>query len=151
MKIVKILFLSVAVLLVAACQSDPLKDDPAKLAKRVELHYKIGLDSINKGNLPKAFDELLMANKLAPDNADVLAALGYAWRLRGELKKAERYYLRAIRHDPTPAIYTNFGSLLLDLGKPKKAEKMALRALENPRYPRPDIASIILGDALLAQ
>lgn len=135
--------------LLGACHtaSNPPQDNE----KLAEIHYRIGIDALQKGLLPKAFDELLLANRLSPKRADILDALGYAWRLRGDLKKAENYYKEALRHDPPPATLNNYGSLLLQLRRPKEAERYFRKALDDPRYRRPDLAYINLGDALLMQ
>lgn len=124
---------------------------PELQAKRVDIHYQLGIDALNRRNMPKAFDELLHATKIAPDRSDVLAALGYAWQLRGNLDKANDYYQQAIKHEPSSATYNNYGGLLMQMHKPKLAEQYFRKALDNPRYPNPDIAYINLGDALLLQ
>lgn len=124
---------------------------PELQAKRVDIHYQLGIDALDKENMPKAFAELMHAMNIDPDRSDVLAALGYAWQLRGDLDKANTYYLRAIKNDPSSATYNNFGGLLLQMNKPKLAEGYFRKALDNPRYPHPDIAYINLGDALLQQ
>jgi len=135
----------------AACQSMGPSVNPEIQAKRVNLHYQLGVDALRKGNLPKAFDELLHAKRMAPNRSDVLDALGYAWQLRGDLKKANVYYEQAIKNGPSAATYNNYGGLLLAMGKLNEAEKYFRKALDDPRYRHPDIAYINLGDALLLQ
>ena len=126
-------------------------ENPAQVAKRAEIHFQLGVDAINRGNLPKAFDELLTAEKLDPKRADIQAMLGYAWMLRGDMDKAETWFKRAVRHHPDSSIWTNYGVLMLRMKKPKRAEEYFRKALDDPRYPHPDIAYIDLGDALLMQ
>jgi len=133
-----------------AC-STTIAVSPELQAKRVNIHYQLGIDALNKGNMPKAFEELLRAESMDPDRSDVLDALGYAWQLRGNLDKANAYYRRALKHDPSPATYNNYGGLMLRMNKPNAAEKYFRKALDNPRYRNPDIAYINLGDALLLQ
>jgi len=137
-------------MLLPAC-STTIPVSPELQAKRIKVHYQLGIDALSKGNMPKAFEELLRAESMDPDRSDVLAALGYAWQLRGNLDKANAYYRRAIKHDPSPATYNNYGGLMLRMDKPKVAEKYFRKALDNPRYHHPDIAYINLGDALLLQ
>jgi len=138
------------VIALSAC-STTAQVSPELQTKRVDIHYQLGIDALNKRNMPKAFQELLLATKIDPDRSDVLAALGYAWQLRGNLDKADNYYLEAIKHNPSSATYNNFGGLLMQMNKPKLAEKYFRKALDNPRYPNPDIAYINLGDALLLE
>ncbi len=119
--------------------------------RRVDIHYQLGVDALSKKNLPKAFDELLLAKSMAPDRSDVLDALAYAWQLRGNLSKANGYYQQSLKHHPSSATYNNYGGLMLQMNKPKVAEKYFRKALNDPRYRHPDIAYINLGDALLLQ
>ncbi len=137
--------------LLSACSGKhtPPKEDAT--AKQVESHFRLGLDALEKNNLPKAFDELLHAEQLDPKRADVIDALAYAWRLRGDLEKSHAYYRRALAIDPAARTWNNYGSLLLSMQKPKEAEDAFRKALEDPRYNRPDFAYINLGDALLMQ
>ncbi|MDT8377111.1 MAG: hypothetical protein RQ867_10315 [Mariprofundaceae bacterium] len=140
----------VAALLLAGCQSSatkPLSEEDQ--IKRVKLHYQIGLDALHKNQLPKAFDELMKAEAIDPHDVEVLSALGYAWRLRGNFKKSESYYLRAIRSGATSSIYTNYGSLLLEMKRYADAKVQLDKALEDPRYRNQFVAYINLGDALL--
>jgi len=144
------ILLSITVVL-SACSTMTPSASPELQAKRVDIHYKLGIDALNKGNLPKAFEELLRAESMNPNRSDVLGALGYAWQLRGNLDNANAYYRRAIKHDPSPATYNNYGGLMLRMNKPKDAEKYFRKALDDPRYRHPDIAYINLGDSLLFQ
>lgn len=135
--------------LLAACQS------PAQVKQQdigAKLHYEIGIDALRKGDMPRAFSELMKSDKMRPDQPDVLDALGVAWRMRGDLKKADSYYRRMIRQSNlSPRNYTNYASLLLQMQHYKQAEAMARKALQDPRYPNQDLAMINLGDALLGQ
>jgi len=143
--------LAVLVLTLSACSSNLTHPNSNKLEKQIESHYRLGLDALNKNNLPKAFDELLHAEQLDPMRADVLDALGYAWQLRGDLKKSQAYYERAMSNHPSSRTYNNYGTLLLAMNKPKQAEIKFRQALNDPRYNHPDFAYINLGDALLMQ
>lgn len=143
--------LTVFALSLSACAGKQAKPVDESTAKQVEAHYRLGLDALEKNNLPKAFDELLHAEQLNPNRVDVLDALGNAWLRRGDLEKSHAYYTRAIAIHPSPRIYNNFGILLLTMQKPKEAEKAFKKALDDPRYSRPDFAYINLGDALLMQ
>lgn len=146
-------FMLASTMLLTACASNKATTPPVETSrsKQVESHYRLGLDALQKDNLPKAFDELLLAEKLDPKRADVLDALGYAWRLRGDLQKSYDYYNRSLAIAPEARTWNNYGTLLLTMHKPKEAEAAFRKALEDPRYPHPDFAYINLGDALLMQ
>lgn len=120
--------------------------------KKARIHYELGIDALNKGVLPKAFDELMQSDADLPNQPEVQDALAYAWRLRGDLKKSEKLYRKSLRLDPdAPSTHNNYASLLLQMKRYKDAESEARKALSDPRYPNQHLAYLNLGDALLAQ
>lgn len=135
---------------VSACATTTQKEDDQQ-EKLAKLHYQIGIDALNKGMLPKAFDELMRSNKIHPNQAEVLDALAYAWLLRGNLKKSESLYRESLRSKEQASTQNNYANLLNKLERYAEAETMAQKALEDPRYRNQDIAFINLGDALLGQ
>ncbi len=142
-----------SILLVSCATSTPHKELGAdQQAKLAHLHYQLGIDALGKeGMLPKAFDELMESDTIQPKQAHVMDALAYAWLLRGDLKKAEFYYIKALQYGARASIYNNYASLLNRLEHHTKAEKNARKALDDPRYPNQDLAFINLGNALLGQ
>jgi len=139
-----------------ACQSLTPPHVQETYDGRAESHYRLGVHALqmhsHKNNLlPKAFKELLIAEKYAPKRADILDALGYAWSLYGNLDKAEKYYVRALKLSSDASIHNNYGGLLLKQGHPIEAEKHFRKALEDPRYEKAFLTYINLGDALLEQ
>lgn len=137
-------------LALCACATSTQKEVRQK-EELAKLHYQIGIDALHKGNLPKAFDELMTSNAAHPNQAEVLDALAYAWLLRGDLKKSESHYRKSLRIKARASTQNNYANLLNKMKRYKKAESMARKALEDPRYPRQDLAFINLGDALLGQ
>ncbi len=136
----------------SACTTATGVNDSDKQARLANIHYRLGIDALGKqGMLPKAFHELIESNELRPDQPEVLDALAYAWLLRGDMKKSETFYLRAIRNNASAATYSNYANLLNHLSRYEEAEKAARKALDDPRYPNQDLAFINLGDALLGQ
>lgn len=143
--------LLLSALLLGSCQSASQVEEQEKLAKGAKLHYRIGLDALYNNNLPKAFDELMTADSMNPNQPQVLDALAFAWRLRGNLEKSETLYKKAIRYGGGATSQTNYGSLLIQMGHYEEAEKHLRKALDDPRYGRQYIALINLGDALAGQ
>ncbi|MBN4082198.1 tetratricopeptide repeat protein [Mariprofundus ferrooxydans] len=141
----------VCISLLASCQTTGSKIDSDLKNKQAKIHYQIGLDSLQRGQLPKAFDELMQSNELEPNQVKTLETLAYAWRLQGNLEKSEYFYKRAITIAASPSTYTNYGSLLVSLQRYKEAETTLYKALKDPRYRKQYLALILLGDALLGQ
>jgi len=142
------IFILCATLTLSACQSSGVqKQNEADIKKRASLHYSLGIDALHKGFIPKAFEELMLADSIDPKNAATLDAIAYSWRLRGNQKEAKKYYQRAIRYNPAPATRNNYGSLLVEMGEYKEAVKQLKLALDDPRYNKQDLAFTNLGDA----
>ncbi|HKI61465.1 MAG TPA: tetratricopeptide repeat protein [Mariprofundaceae bacterium] len=136
-------------LALAACGSN--KHVNEKNQKISRIHYELGIDALNKGLLPKAFKELIEADKSMPNQAKVEDALAYAWRLRGDLKKSETYYKKALSHSAQASTQNNYGSLLIQMKRYKEAEIQLRKALQDPTYPNQNLVYLNLGDALLEQ
>jgi len=143
-------YLLLSIGLLTSCQTTA-HIDQEKDNKRAKFHYQIGLDSLQRGQLPKAFDELMQSNEIAPNQPRTLDALAYAWRLQGNTKKSESFYKQAIATGGSSSAYTNYGALLVSLERYKEAEKVLRKALEDPRYRKQYITLIHLGDALAGQ
>jgi len=141
----------ICISLLISCQTTGNKIDPDRKSKQAKLHYQIGLDSLQRGQLPKAFDELMQSNELEPNQGATLGALAYAWRLQGSTEKSESFYKQAIAVAGNSSIYTNYGSLLISLQRYKEAETILHKALEDPRYRKQYLALILLGDSLAGQ
>jgi len=137
-----------ALMLLGGCSASNKPSDEDQI-KRAKLHYQLGLDALNKNRLPKAFEEFMLAEEIDPNQPDVLEMLGYAWRVRGDLDKAEAYYKRAIRAGGGSRAMNNYGNLLIQMKKFKEAKIQLKKALEDPRYRNQFMAYINLGDAYL--
>ena len=150
---IRIIAIISAVILLNACASNSNHSiDEDKERKLAYIHYQLGVDAISKaGMLPKAFDELMKSNSILPNQAHVLDVLAYAWLLRGDFKKSEAYYLKALQYGTSASIHNNYANLLNKLKRFTEAEKSARKALDDPRYPNQDLAFINLGNALLGQ
>ena len=140
-----------ALTLLTACQTLKPTMSQEKIAKSAQIHYQLGINALYRGDLPKAFEELMHSNKILPGQAEVLDALAYAWRARGDFVQAEAFYKQSLKADNRPSTHTNYGSLLIALKRYSEAEVHLRLALEDPRYRKQYIALLNLGDALLGQ
>ncbi len=151
MNMMKYILLIASIISLSACQSDASKRLDEDATKRAHLHYQLGLDALHKGTVPKAFEELYISDKIKPNQPDTLDAIAYAWRLRGDNKKAEQFYKKAIKADAGSSTYNNYGSLLNELGKYDDAIKNLTIALEDPRYRNQSLVFVNLGDAYMGK
>ncbi len=140
------LALLLAISLTAGCGGGRHLED-ARQEKAARLHYELGVEALRSGQLPRAFNELMLADRLRPGQPEVLDALALAWRMRGDPKKAEHFYRKSLQAKRRAITLNNYANLLLEMKQYKQARQMALAALEDPRYPRQDLVFLNLGDA----
>ena len=147
--VITLTLLIASTLLLTGCQSAASKAYDENQVKKAKVHYQLGLDALSKNQLPKAFEELMLSDKINPNQPETLSLLAYSWNLNGDMKKSELYYKRAIQAGGGPAVHNNYGTLLLELKRFDEAKKQLEKALEDPRYRNQYKARINLGDALM--
>ncbi|WP_345856098.1 type IV pilus biogenesis/stability protein PilW [Shewanella algae] len=98
---------------------------------------QLGLTYLQKGNSQQAKFNLDKAMEYAPHLEEVHIAMAYYYQTVGEAVKAEQAYEAAIdTRNASGDSMNNFGVFLCQQKKYAKAEKMFLKAIDNPRYTR---------------
>lgn len=100
------------------------------------LHYNRGREAFQEGRYAEARRELESAQRLRPDDADVLNLLGLVYFKTNAFPEAEVIYRRLIGENPNVFIlHSNLGLILFKQGKGEEAEHYLLRAVElRPNY-----------------
>lgn len=100
------------------------------------LHYNRGREAFQEGRNAEARRELESAQRLRPDDADVLNLLGLVYFKTNAFPEAEVIYRRLIRENPNVFIlHSNLGLILFKQGKNEEAEQFLQRAVElRPNY-----------------
>jgi uncharacterized protein (AIM24 family) len=100
------------------------------------LHYNRGREAFQEGRYGEARRELESAQRLRPDDADVLNLLGLVYFKTNAFPEAEVIYRRLIRENPNVFIlHSNLGLILFKQGKNDEAEQFLMRAVElRPNY-----------------
>src|SRR5437867_2543977 len=100
------------------------------------LHHNRGREAFQEGRYAEARRELESAQKLRPDDADVLNLLGLDYFKTNAFPEAEVIYRRLARENPNVFIlHSNLGLILFKQGKLDEAEEHLLRAVElRPNY-----------------
>lgn len=100
------------------------------------LHYNRGREAFQEGRNAEARRELEAAQRLRPDDADVLNLLGLVYFKTNAFPEAEVIYRRLIRENPNVFIlHSNLGLILFKQGKNEEAEQFLMRAVElRPNY-----------------
>ncbi|SRR5581483_8427817 len=100
------------------------------------LHYNRGREAFQEGRYAEARRELEGAQKLRPDDSDVLNLLGLVYFKTNAFPEAEVIYRRLAHENPNVFIlHSNLGLILFKQGKLDEAEHFLLRAVElRPNY-----------------
>src|SRR3989440_2884345 len=100
------------------------------------LHYNRGREAFQEGRYAEARRELESAQKLRPDDADVLNLLGLVYFKTNAYPEAEVIYRRLAEENSNVFIlHSNLGLILFKQGKLDEAEQYLLRAVElRPNY-----------------
>jgi len=100
------------------------------------LHYNRGREAFQEGRYGEARRELEAAQKMRPDDSDVLNLLGLVYFKTNAFPEAEVIYRRLASENPNVFIlHSNLGLILFKQGKLDEAERFLLRAVElRPNY-----------------
>src|SRR5687767_7065610 len=100
------------------------------------LHYNRGREAFQEGRYAEARRELEAAQRLRPDDSDVLNLLGLVYFKTNAFPEAEVIYRRLIRENPNVFIlHSNLGLILFKQAKNDEAEHFLMRAVElRPNY-----------------
>ncbi|HEV7767720.1 MAG TPA: tetratricopeptide repeat protein [Thermoanaerobaculia bacterium] len=100
------------------------------------LHYNRGREAFQEGRYAEARRELESAQRLRPDDADVLNLLGLVYFKTNAFPEAEVIYRRLIAENPNVFIlHSNLGLILFKQSKQEEAEHYLLRSVElRPNY-----------------
>lgn len=100
------------------------------------LHYNRGREAFQEGRYAEARRELEAAQRLRPDDADVLNLLGLVYFKTNAFPEAEVIYRRLASENPNVFIlHSNLGLILFKQSKLEESEQFLLRAVElRPNY-----------------
>src|ERR1700745_3139123 len=100
------------------------------------LHYNRGREAFQEGRSAEARRELEAAQKMRPEDSDVLNLLGLVYFKTNAFPEAEVIYRRlASENSNVFLLHSNLGLILFKQGKLDEAEQFLLRAVElRPNY-----------------
>jgi Tfp pilus assembly protein PilF len=143
-------FQLVALLFLALCTAGCAMSEAAK--KKASYHYQMGLSYLGENNVTGALVELTEAEKLNPDDPELLNYLGLAYYRKNKFELAEHKYLRALDLKPTYSeARNNLGVDYLELKRWDDAIYHLKMVTEDIFYPDHESASINLGLAYLGK
>lgn len=100
------------------------------------LHYNHGREAFQEGRFAEARRELEAAQKMRPEDSDVLNLLGMVYFKTSAFPEAEVIYRRLANENPNVFIlHSNLGLILYKQGKLDDAERYLVRSIElRPNY-----------------
>jgi type IV pilus assembly protein PilF len=112
-----------------------------------EIHYNLGVQAQQAGNIQEALSEFQRAIQLDPDNAESRNALGILLHLSFKRPdEAIEHYQKAIEVRPNfSEARTNLANVYLDQGQYDQAIKLYEQVLNDMLYPTPFIAQGNMG------
>lgn len=120
-----------AMLLLTSCASK--KDDLN--TKQAGLYFGAGTQSLMDKQYTEALKNLLLANKLDPENSDILNNLGMAYYFKGEEELAVRTLSAALKINPENSdAKVNLASIHFKNGRLAEAEKIYKQVLQDLTY-----------------
>jgi tetratricopeptide (TPR) repeat protein len=129
---------------VGGCAGVSTKD-----AKDAQAHFKLGMSSLNRGELQPAKVEFEKAVELNPRDRDAHYALGHIYYVWNKLAEAEREFKRTLSIDSDFSAAQNYLGKVYEQRKEwDQAIRAYRRALENKKYETPQYAHFNLGIAL---
>ncbi|MGL5148385.1 MAG: type IV pilus biogenesis/stability protein PilW, partial [Plesiomonas shigelloides] len=98
---------------------------------------QLGLTYLQRGNAQQAKFNLDKAMDYAPELEEVNVAVAYFYQTVGDLPRTEAAYQRAVRaKDASGDAMNNFGVFLCQQKRYQEAERMLLKAIDQPKYTR---------------
>jgi tetratricopeptide (TPR) repeat protein len=138
--------LLVILLIASGCVAQPARPNP------LSYHYQMGLSYLGERNYTSALIDLTEANKLDPDNPDVLYNLGLAYMGKKRPDLAEPMFQRAIILKPSYSVARNLlGVAYLELKRWDNAILQFKIVKDDLFYENSGDAAINLGLAYLGK
>ena len=104
-------------------------------------HYTLGLSHLQSGSPTMALKELLEAEKIDSEDAEIQAVLAQAYQLKKAFAKAEQHYLKALKlSDNDPRYQNNLAALYIDMEQWDQAIAYFRKASENLLFMRTEVA-----------
>lgn len=128
-------------LLLTGCATVPTKEN-----NEATYHYQMGISYLAENNTTNALIELAKAERLQPDNPELLHYLGLAYFRKGKFDVAEEKYLKALQIKPEyTAVRNELGVNYLEMRRWDDAINHLKLVSEDIFFPDQIAASINLG------
>lgn len=140
------------VCILTSCSSTKSRAEEAdreRLIKTAKINSQLGIAYLEKGNIQRSKQKLLLALKQAPMIPEPWYSMGYFYETTGNKDEAKNYYLKALGLAPTRGdVQNNYGTFLCRSDHYKESIQHFLLATKDPSYL--DVASAYENAGLCA-
>lgn len=132
----KIIIFTLLATMLMACQSTAADKEAAeKKVKAAKINTHLGLAYLERHDIQRAKQKLLLALDQAPTIPEAWYSMGYLLESTGNKEKANQYYLKAIHLSPDRGdVLNNYGTFLCRSGDYQGAIRQFLKAVQDPKY-----------------
>lgn len=123
-------------LLISCSTMKPAKDDDTEMRiKTSKINTQLGIAYLERHNIQRAKQKLLLALDQAPETPEPWYAMGYFLETTGNKTDARTYYLRSVEIAPTRGdVQNNYGTFLCRSGDYKAAIQHFMLATKDRDY-----------------
>ena len=150
MKLRKI-FLFIIILILSFCVSAQKKIERER-EKDPHYQYNLGLYHLDSGNPDEAIKFFHKSLSLNPRNYLVFNALGFAYSIKGDLRRSLEYFQKCLEINPNfTEVHNNIGMIYQEMGFIDKAEEEFKKVLADEVYPSKENAYYNLANLYFIQ
>ncbi len=125
----------ILIITLTACRIFSHPKAPLSSSEASNVNVQLGLAYLQKGDVQRAHQRLLLAEQQTPSSLQVQGGMGYFLESTGSMSSANAYYQRAIALNPkSGAAQNNYGTFLCRRGRYSEADQHFLLALQDPSY-----------------
>jgi Tfp pilus assembly protein PilF len=132
--------------LIGCSPAQPRSASTLAQKQQIAAHINLGRILLIQSDLAGALSELSKAEKIEPDNVEVLTYIGLAYYSRQDYQKALDYYKRTLALDPSRTeIHNNLGLVYMELQQYDLAKGEFEVCLNDVTYAKPWLPQFNLG------
>jgi type IV pilus assembly protein PilF len=106
-----------------------------------EANVNIAVEFLRRGDYEGALERLKRAQEAEPKNSFVYSMFGMVYQRTGDVVLAEKNFRRSLELEGDRSEnLNNYGQFLCQQGRADEAEKLFLKAAQDPLYQTPDVA-----------
>ena len=130
----KVIGVCIVLLYLSSCASNP-KSRNSKIFNSANAHIELAIAYLSDGNTGAALEQLQKSEEIAARNPELDHAYAVYYQRIGENEKSEKYFISALRSQPSnPRYNNNYGVLLGQLGKFEEAAEKFQAAYSQKKY-----------------